>query len=65
MKGKILKKITAPSLIMIPFHFRAGELLQKPYAVIDAELVGEGGLMGLAIHPSFPAEPYVYVMHTY
>lgn len=26
---------------------------------------GEGGLMGLAVHPRFPAEPYVYAMHTY
>jgi glucose/arabinose dehydrogenase len=44
---------------------REDKLLQKPYAVIDVEHIGEGGLMGLAIHPSFPAEPYVYVMHTY
>lgn len=44
---------------------RAGKLLQKPYAIIDVEHAGEGGLMGLALHPSFPKEPYVYVMHTY
>lgn len=25
---------------------------------------GEGGLMGLALHPDFAAEPYVYVMYT-
>src|ERR1051325_5087879 len=26
---------------------------------------GEGGLMGLALHPDFAAQPYVYVAHTY
>jgi aldose sugar dehydrogenase len=26
---------------------------------------GEGGLMGMALHPDFPREPWVYVMHTY
>lgn len=27
--------------------------------------IGEGGLMGLALHPDFPAQPYVYAVHTY
>jgi len=26
---------------------------------------GEGGLMGIAFHPDFAHEPYVYAMHTY
>lgn len=26
---------------------------------------GEAGLMGLALHPAFPDQPYVYVCHTY
>jgi quinoprotein glucose dehydrogenase len=26
---------------------------------------GEGGLMGLAVHPDFQHSPYVYAMHTY
>jgi len=26
---------------------------------------GEGGLMGLALHPEFPGKPYLYAMHTY
>lgn len=26
---------------------------------------GEGGLLGLAFHPDFSTQPYVYVMHTY
>ena len=42
-----------------------GEALAKPYARIDVEHVGEGGLLGLALHPSFPREPFVYAMHTY
>lgn len=42
-----------------------GRVLPKPYSRIDVEHVGEGGLMGLALHPSFPKEPFVYAMHTY
>jgi len=26
---------------------------------------GEGGLLGIAVHPQFPEQPYVYVYHTY
>ncbi len=26
---------------------------------------GEGGLLGMAIHPQFPAQPYVYVVYNY
>ena len=26
---------------------------------------GEGGLMGLAVHPNFPTEPYIYAMYTW
>lgn len=26
---------------------------------------GEGGLLGLALHPAFPDEPYIYVYYTY
>lgn len=44
---------------------KGGKLLQKPYAQINVEHIGEGGLMGLAIPLSFPKQPYVYVMHTY
>ena len=43
----------------------AGELDPTPWAVIPVvEPGGEGGLMGLALHPAFPKEPYVYVMYT-
>src|SRR4030042_1576165 len=38
---------------------------EEPYATIDVAHVGEGGLMGLALHPEFPKKTYIYVMHTY
>jgi len=42
-----------------------GGILQKgPYAVLAVEHIGEGGLMGLALHPEFPSKPYIYAMHT-
>ncbi len=44
---------------------KGGKLLQKPYAQINVEHIGEGGLMGLAIPPTFAKKPYLYVMHTY
>ncbi len=59
---------------------RNGRLADRPYAsfaTVDgsgADLAsgflgffvgGEGGLMGLAVHPRFPVEPYIYAMHTY
>lgn len=44
---------------------RNGKLLEKPYAHIDVAHIGEGGLLGLVLHPLFPKEPYVYAMHTY
>ena len=37
----------------------------EPYAEIDVAHVGEGGLMGLAVHPEFARKPYIYAMHTY
>jgi len=43
-----------------------GELRQEPYKEIEAvEHVGEGGLMGMARHPDYPDEPYIYAMYTY
>ncbi len=44
---------------------RNGKLQSKPYAIIDVSHIGEGGLMGLAVHPDFPQNPYIYAMHTY
>lgn len=31
----------------------------------DTAATGEGGLLGLALHPAFPEEPWVYVYQTY
>jgi quinoprotein glucose dehydrogenase len=42
-----------------------GRLQPDPVAEIDAAQGGEGGLMGLALHPRFPAEPFLYAMHTH
>lgn len=44
---------------------RHGRLLPSPVAEIKSALGGEGGLMGLAVHPKFPAQPFIYAMHTY
>ncbi|MFN7065078.1 MAG: PQQ-dependent sugar dehydrogenase [Aquificaceae bacterium] len=44
---------------------KKGILQKEPYAVIDVAHIGEGGLMGLAIHPDFPQKPFIYAMHTY
>lgn len=32
---------------------------------VDVRAIGEGGLMGLALDPDFPAEPYIYVSFTH
>ncbi len=32
---------------------------------VSVNEIGEGGLMGLAFHPDFATQPYVYVAHTY
>lgn len=43
-----------------------GRVLDQPYAKVEGvHHAGEGGLMGLALHPEFPRQPYVYAMHTY
>jgi len=42
-----------------------GILQKTPFAVIDVAHIGEGGLMGMAIHPEFPQKPFIYAMHTY
>ncbi|MBI4504586.1 MAG: PQQ-dependent sugar dehydrogenase [Chloroflexi bacterium] len=42
-----------------------GQLQPAPWAVLPVAHVGEGGLLGLALHPQFPAEPYLYAYYTY
>ena len=58
---------------------RNSHLEQSPYAVFETTrgasgagdfflnlfARGEGGLMGLAVHPKFPTEPYIYAMYTW
>jgi len=44
---------------------REGKVEKNPYATLNVAHVGEGGLMGLAIHPTFPQKSYLYAMHTY
>jgi glucose/arabinose dehydrogenase len=45
---------------------RDGVLEDLPYTTIpEVEHIGEGGLMGLAAHPDFPTQPYLYIMYTY
>lgn len=41
-----------------------GSVAERPYAELDVAAAGEGGLMGLAVHPGFPDQPYVYAMYT-
>src|SRR5262245_4190194 len=40
------------------------QLASKPYATLHVAARGEGALMGLALHPQFPQQPYVYAMLT-
>jgi quinoprotein glucose dehydrogenase len=44
---------------------KSSELQAAPWATVAVMREGgEGGLMGLALHPAFPREPWVYVMYT-
>lgn len=37
----------------------------RVWATVPVEERGESGLMGLALHPDFPDEPYVYISYTF
>lgn len=44
------------------------QLLSKPFATVNVPRLSgyhETGLLGIALHPDFKAQPYVYVYHTY
>ena len=42
-----------------------GKSFPEPFATIDdVSNHGESGLLGLAIHPNYPQEPYVYALYT-
>ncbi len=43
-----------------------GRLLATPFATVNTTTSGEGGLLGLALHPAFESgQPWVYVFYTY
>ncbi len=44
-----------------------GALIATPFIDIRGEVndVRDRGLLGLAVHPNFPATPYVYLLYTY
>ncbi len=44
---------------------QGGEVLPTPFAEVPIILIGETGLLGLALHPDFMRNPFVYVYHTY
>ena len=42
-----------------------GQVRPEPFAAIEGVSThGESGLLGLALHPDFPQEPFVYAMYT-
>ncbi len=52
---------------------RSGRIARRPAAggpailvgqLTNVDLVGERGLLGIAVDPGFPAEPYIYVYYT-
>src|SRR5438132_5850043 len=50
-----------------PGRIRVMRRGESPRRYLDLDSVvhrGEGGLMGLALHPRFPRQPYLYVMST-
>jgi glucose/arabinose dehydrogenase len=42
-----------------------GHLDPTPWGTLPVLAVGEGGLMGLALSPDFPSDPWVYVCYTF
>jgi glucose/arabinose dehydrogenase len=41
-----------------------GSLIPEPFLTVLVESDGEQGFLGLAVHPSYPDSPYVYVYYT-
>ena len=42
-----------------------GQLQPEPWLTLDVAATGEGGLLGMAVDPSFAQNRFVYVAHTY
>ena len=47
--------------------YQNGALLPTPFADISSQVNNrhDRGMLGLAVHPDFPAQPYVYLLFTY
>jgi glucose/arabinose dehydrogenase len=47
--------------------WRDGKVLEGPFIDISGEVnnYADRGLMGIAVHPNYPAVPYVYLAYTY
>jgi len=47
--------------------YKDGALLPDPFINISDQVndTWDRGLLGLAVHPSFPTQPYVYLLYTY
>lgn len=47
--------------------YENGTLLSAPFINLVAEVnnIQDRGLIGLEVHPNFPAQPYVYLLYTY
>ncbi len=43
---------------------RDGQVLDEPFATFDVIPDAERGLLGIALHPEYPAEPWVYVYYS-
>jgi quinoprotein glucose dehydrogenase len=44
---------------------RDGEILERPFATLPVQVtVNETGLLGVAVDPAFPDEPWVYAYYT-
>ncbi len=44
---------------------RQGRLTKEPILTLPVAAEGEGGLLGLAVHPRYPAKPWIYLYYTY
>jgi glucose/arabinose dehydrogenase/thiol-disulfide isomerase/thioredoxin len=43
---------------------RGGELEATPACTVSVDATGEGGLLGVAMHPRYPGTPFVYLYYT-
>lgn len=61
--GQILFTQRSGEVLLID---KNGSLAEKPIAEIsEVKEIGEGGLLGIAIHPQFSSNQYIYLYYTY